>query len=137
MSRRHSSFLEAFQHFCSSRELRYARCPVCHAPLPYAQRVCPQHPEDEVEWLEASGKAVLHTSVEYHIGYNKNKPAPYQLAVVELEEGPRLVATLEPAADGQIQIGAPLSAGFDAEGRLVFRAEREIDRQSRRDLALM
>lgn len=124
MSRRHSSFLEAFQSFCSRRELRYARCPVCHAPLPYAQRLCPQHPEDEVEWIEACGKAVLHTSVEYHIGYNKSKLTPYQVAVVELEEGPRLVATPASAADGQIPIGAPLSVGFDVEGRLVFRHER-------------
>lgn len=125
MSRRHSSVLEAFQNFCSRRELRYGRCAACNKPLSYTQRLCPLHPENEVEWIEASGRAILHTYGEYYTIYNNNMPVPYLVVVVELEEGPRLVATLDTTAGPQMQIGVPLNAKFDVEGRLVFRAERE------------
>ena len=49
----------------------------------------PGDPSQEVEWFEASGRGTLHTYVISHRpppGFE----APFSIAVVELEEGPRI-----------------------------------------------
>lgn len=53
----------------------------------------PGDPSQEVEWFEASGRGKLYTYVINHRpppGYE----APFAIAVVELEEGPRLATNI-------------------------------------------
>jgi uncharacterized OB-fold protein len=50
----------------------------------------------ETEWVEATGRATLHSWVVFHQVYH---PAfadriPYNVAVVELEEGPRITTNI-------------------------------------------
>ncbi|MEU6644069.1 OB-fold domain-containing protein [Saccharomonospora sp. NPDC046836] len=49
------------------------------------------------EWAEASGAATLVSWVTYHIAYHPyfEDKLPYQVAIVELTEGPRMIAPLE------------------------------------------
>lgn len=70
----------------------------------------------ELEWVKASGKAVLHT---FSIVHQAPHPAfaseiPYITAIVELEEGPRMAANIvgvEPDPSN-IEIGMALQAVF-------------------------
>ncbi len=48
-----------------------------------------------LEWVAASGKAVIHSFVVMHIGYHPAFQPPYRAAMVELEEGPRLPVYLD------------------------------------------
>ena len=74
------------------------------------------NPSGEVEWVKASGKAILHT---FSIVHQAPHPAfasetPYITAIVELEEGPRMAANIvgvEPEPDN-LEIGMPLQAVF-------------------------
>jgi uncharacterized OB-fold protein len=66
---------------------------------------------DEWEWAEASGAATLVSWVTYHMSYHPffADKVPYQVAVVELAEGPRMIAPLElgdraPAIDMALQV---------------------------------
>ncbi|MGX1101256.1 Zn-ribbon domain-containing OB-fold protein [Amorphus sp. MBR-141] len=120
VNRRHSSFVETFQTFQGKRELHLARCRACHEILPYTQRLCQRHPASTLEWIEATGRARLHTFTEYHISYSPAHPAPYVVAMVELEEGPRLVSTVLQEAGCELRTGLELQASFDNDGRLVF-----------------
>lgn len=124
MTKHHTLFLETFRAFHNRRELRYPRCPSCNTPLSYTQRLCPAHPEALPEWIVASGRATLHSLVEYCIGYTEAIPPPYYVAMVELEEGPRLVATVLPSDVGPPKVGWALCSEFDSDGRLVFRVPR-------------
>lgn len=119
MPRRYSAFLEAFRSACEAKELRYPRCARCCEPLAYTQKLCPAHPEMEPEWVVASGRAILHSIVEYRLGYSDAVPAPYLVAQVELEEGPRLIATIR-AQNGPVTVGTAVAAQFEG-GRLVFK----------------
>ncbi|MER8073006.1 OB-fold domain-containing protein [Streptomyces sp. NPDC094034] len=51
----------------------------------------------EWEWVEASGAATLVSWVTYRRAYHPffEDKIPYQVAVVELAEGPRMIAPLE------------------------------------------
>lgn len=117
---RHSVFSRAFLAHLQRGELRYARCAQCCGALAYAERVCPAHPRAGLDWARASGRARLHALGIYRLSYAAERPAPYNVAVVELEEGPRLVSSVRCSAGAAPAIGTALRAVFAAEGQLVF-----------------
>lgn len=120
LDHRHSAFLDTFLTYHEKRELRLARCGTCHEILPYSQRLCQAHPTSELEWVKASGRARLHAFTEYRISYAPAHPVPYVVAMVELEEGPRLVSTIVSESGHELQAGAELKADFDDDDRLIF-----------------
>jgi uncharacterized OB-fold protein len=73
-----------------------------------------------VEWFDASGLGTLHTYVIAHRGAPGFDP-PYVIAVVELEEGPRMMSNIvdvEPVPE-QLPAGMPLEVTWhdvDGEG---------------------
>jgi uncharacterized OB-fold protein len=113
----HSGHERAFREGLAQRRLLYACCPACGKALAYTQRLCPQHPRVALEWRPASGRASLHTFTVYRIAYADRQP-PYAVAIVQLQEGPRLSCTLP--ADQELQVGMPLQARFDSAGSLLF-----------------
>jgi uncharacterized OB-fold protein len=81
---------------CAAGELRLQRCRSCDggAYFPPASS-CPRCLSTDVEWFKASGNGRLHTYVISHRaapGYEAE--VPYALAVVELEEGPRIMSNI-------------------------------------------
>ena len=67
------------------------------------------------EWARASGKGTVYSfCVAHHPAhpYFRDK-VPYNVAVVELEEGARIVANLLDVADDAIEIGMPVEVVFD------------------------
>lgn len=120
LQERHSAFSREFLAHLQRRELRYARCAKCGGALAYSERVCRDHPGAMLDWGQASGRAILHALGIYRLSYAADRPAPYNVAVVELEEGPRLVSTVRCSAGDKPAIGMALRAAFSAEGLLVF-----------------
>jgi uncharacterized OB-fold protein len=80
---------------CKSHELRVQRCRACGDAYFYPRNVCPNCLSRDVEWIRASGRGKLHTFSVVHAG-GRNPPLelPFVLAVVELEEGPRMLSNL-------------------------------------------
>ena len=76
--------------------LCFQRCDSCgHAWLP-PRGECPACLSDQHRWEQARGGARLISWVVYHIAYDpafKNR-LPYNVAVVELDEGPRLISNV-------------------------------------------
>ena len=80
--------------------------PRSHAPLTLA---------DDLEWRDVSGAGALYT---YTIARRPTSPdftgeEPQIIAVVELDEGPRLTTTLVNVAEGEIKIGMRLNPVFE------------------------
>ena len=98
-------------------ELRYARCGACDAVLDYGACLCPACGATDVTWVPASGRGWLRARAIYHRSYAAGLAPPYAVAMVELEEGPRLLARLEDAAGAAP--GMPLRASFTG-GSLRF-----------------
>ena len=62
----------------------------------YSHYFDPNNPEDELEWVEASGRGKIHT---YTIVRQHRHPffadrVPYAYAIIELEEGTRLISNV-------------------------------------------
>ena len=74
-------------------ELRLQRCRDCqHAYFP-PRPFCPECSSRDVEVFAASGRGTLHSYVINHMKAPGFEP-PYAIAVVELEEGPRLMSNI-------------------------------------------
>ncbi len=74
-------------------ELRLQRCTACERAYFPPRPFCPKCGSREVEVFRASGKAMLHSYVIHHRPTPGFTP-PYSIAVVELEEGPRMMTNI-------------------------------------------
>jgi uncharacterized OB-fold protein len=102
------------------------RCADCGALAPFPRGFCPHCWSERVAPEELSGRATLYTYSEVHV--NPMPPfkdlVPYVAAIVDLEEGPRVVTRLVDVPAGELEIGMALKATFervdDAEGLVLF-----------------
>jgi len=86
------------------------RCSLCgHRWLP-ARRECPACLQVGARWVEVSGRARLVSWVVYHQALHAAFEAelPYNVAVVELEEGPRLISNIVGVDSADLRIDQPL-----------------------------
>jgi len=78
-------------------ELRIQKCQDCNEFYFFPRPFCPKAGcrSSNVEWETVSGKGKLHTYVISHRGFGPwAEDAPYVIAVVELDEGPRLMTNI-------------------------------------------
>ncbi len=80
---------------CRDGELRIQRCNACSQYYFYPRPSCAHCASSDVSWVRASGRATLHTYLISHRaapGFEDN--VPYAIAVVQLEEGPRMMSNI-------------------------------------------
>ena len=90
------------------------RCGACGRAGFYPRPFCPTCWSDDVRWETASGRATLYT---YSVIHQNELPPfhawlPYVAAIVELEEGPRMMTNLVDFDVDRIAIGMPLEVVF-------------------------
>lgn len=78
----------------------------------YPRRYCLDDWSVEPEWFEASGKGTLYSFTVIPRSGIEEVPAPYVLAIVELEEGARMGATLVDVDPDEVKIGMALEVVF-------------------------
>jgi uncharacterized OB-fold protein len=102
-------------------ELMIMRCTACGAYLAPASRLCTECLNESLEWVAASGRGTLFTFAVMHQKYHPGffGELPYNIAVVELEEGPRLNSNVVGVANDDLQVGMPLRVTFEEAGEGV------------------
>ena len=75
--------------------IRMKQCQDCNKFHHYPRVLCPHCGSTNVEWKTVSGRGKLYT---YTINHNPprgwEEEAPYTVALVELDEGPRVMTTI-------------------------------------------
>ncbi len=102
-------------------ELRIQRCRACERHYFYPRPNCPRCGGDQVEWVRASGRATLYSYVINHRpapGFADE--APYAIAVVELEEGVRMMTNIVGVEN------VPDKLPLDMELRVVFEQRGDV-----------
>lgn len=122
----------AFWEGTAQSQLLIQRCLPCDKSYFYPRPFCPRCGSDDVEWQPASGRATL---TSYVINFRPLPPfdpaVPIIVALVELEEGPRMVSYIvglkpDPAL---IEIGMRLRVEFEPRDSFnlpVFRKEGAV-----------
>jgi uncharacterized OB-fold protein len=95
-------------------ELTFQRCAAGH-PFLYPRPACPVCGSRELGWERAGGggEIISFAAVHRPAWNDLERPAPVVLIVVRLEEGPRMLSTLEKASAEQARIGLPVQAAFE------------------------
>ena len=76
-------------------ELWIQRCVTTGKYFFYPRRYSPFVTGGAVEWIQASGRATLYSyNIVHRAAPGFEERAPYALAVVELEEGPRMMTNI-------------------------------------------
>jgi uncharacterized OB-fold protein len=105
------------QHFwdgCKAGELRLQRCTACAQSYFPPRPFCPKCGGREVEVYAASGRATLFSYVINHRTRPVIGTEPHSIAVVALEEGPRMMTNIVgcPQTPEALQLDMPLEVTF-------------------------
>lgn len=76
----------------------------------YPRAVFPGTGETDLEWVEASGEAVVYSTTTVR---NKPPVADYNIALVDLAEGPRMMTRVVGIDPDQVRIGMRVRARIE------------------------
>lgn len=98
---------------CLEGRLLLQRCSACgafrHPPSP----ICPACLSDAHEWVAARGRGTVYTfTVVHEARRGWEKLVPYVIAVIALEEGPRILSNVINIAPEQVAIDMPVEVTF-------------------------
>jgi uncharacterized OB-fold protein len=96
-------------------ELRMQRCDDCaHIRFPVMER-CPRCLCSTVTWVALSGRGEVYAVIVYHRAFSPAfaPDTPYNVVLVQLDEGPRMYGNVVGSANDDIHVGDRLVVSFD------------------------
>jgi enoyl-CoA hydratase len=132
-----------FYAYCSRGELRFQHCLSCGAWRHVPRETCAECASTEFEWAASTGRGNVFTwtDIERPLHPAFNGDAPYAPAVIEMDEGVRIVSQVIDCLPGELSIGMRVEVAFDhpnGDGATLpkFRrvAEAEQPRRAQLDL---
>jgi uncharacterized OB-fold protein len=98
-------------------ELRIQRCDTCSRTVFYPRSICPHCYSDQLSWIVASGKGTIYSYTVAHQAYGPfAEDVPFVVAIVQLEEGVRMMTRIISATRERITIGAAVQVSFTPVG---------------------
>ena len=96
-------------------ELLMPRCTMCDYVFFYPRSECPRCLSANLEWVKVNGRGRLHsfTVVQQPANAAFRDDVPYVYAVVQLDEGPRLVSNIVQCDIDALRVDTSLEAVFD------------------------
>ena len=96
-------------------ELMMPRCKKCDNIFFYPREECPNCLSSDLEWVKVSGRARLHsfTIVRQPAHAAFRDDVPYVYAIVQLDEGPRIISNVVECDHDQFKVDMPLEAVYD------------------------
>ncbi|MBL8531995.1 MAG: Zn-ribbon domain-containing OB-fold protein [Hyphomonadaceae bacterium] len=96
-------------------------CRTCGKPMFYPRGHCPACGSGDLEWREASGEGVVHACTIVHRAPDQafRARAPYVIALVDLKEGPRMMANITDCPPEEVRIGMPVTVWFEARSETI------------------
>ena len=95
-------------------ELRIQRCDSCSKAVFYPRAICPHCFADHLSWIVASGKGTIYSYTVAHQAYGSfADDAPFIVALIELEEGVRMISRLLDVPRERVTIGAAVRVTFE------------------------
>ena len=93
-------------------------CPDCDTWLAPGAFVCENCGSTGVQWREACGRGEIYSYVVMNRTFDPAFEAmvPYNVCLIELAEGPRLLANVVGVANADLTIGSPVQAIFEKVG---------------------
>jgi uncharacterized protein len=115
---------EPFWSATAEGRLVLPRCEHCDAVIWYPRAFCPACGSLEVTWFDASGRGSVYSfTIVRRAAPPYDASAPFVVAYVELEEGPRVLTNIVECEPDDVEVGMPVEVEFHdtGEGPALYR----------------
>ena len=111
----------AFRNRLADGDWRIQHSPSAGRHVYYPRELVPGTGETDLEWVAPSGLGTVYSFTI--VNRREEQGGPYNVVVVELDEGPRMMSTVEGVENDAVKIGLRVKARVEGEGdsaRVVF-----------------
>lgn len=112
---RPSQFTASFWDACQNEVLEIQECHQCNAHFLPSGPVCPRCWSNDLAAIKATGEGRVFSFVVYRRTYHPAIPAPYVVAIIDLDEGARMVSNIVDCAISAVHIGMEVCLVFENE----------------------
>ncbi|MER7011954.1 zinc ribbon domain-containing protein [Saccharopolyspora sp. NPDC000359] len=111
-----------FRDGLAAGELRFQRCQACSAAVFPPRVLCPGCGSDALSWQRSSGRGAVYSTTAV-----RGRDGAHNVALIDLDEGFRMMSRVEGVAADRVLIGARVGLAVveqDGQPVAVFREER-------------
>lgn len=104
-----------FWEACREGHLSLQKCGACgHLRYPIS-RFCPECLSEETAWERLSGRGTVFSYIVLHRAYHPGfkDDVPYNVALVQLDEGPRMFSNIVGVPNDAVRVGDAVQAVFE------------------------
>ena len=105
-----------FWQGCREGELRLQHCADCDRFQFYPRIVCSHCGSSALAWQAVSGAGRIASYSVVRRGISRAYTAPYVVALIDLDEGPRMMSSIVGAEPEAVSIGAAVNVRFETWG---------------------
>ena len=101
-----------YRRYLEGGFLGFQRCAGCGAAVFYPRVVCPFCGGEDLAWQTSSGRGVVHATTAVY----RREGDPYNVVLVDLEEGFRMMSRVAGVPTEDVEIGMRVRLEVDDEG---------------------
>ncbi len=98
-----SPAMTAYSQALAAGQFRIQRCGGCGKHVFYPRVICPHCASDDLAWVEPSGLGTVYSTTV--VRRSADKGGPYNVALIDLDEGVRLMSRVDGPAPEGVRIG--------------------------------
>lgn len=102
----------AYRRYLECGSLGFQRCAECGAAVFYPRVICPVCGGADLAWETSSGRGVVYATTAVY----RRDADPYNVVLVDLEEGFRMMSRVEGVPAERVEVGTRVSLRVDREG---------------------
>ena len=104
-----------FWNAARERRLLIQECRNCGKKIFYPKKYCPECRSTDIGWVESSGEGKVYSFSTLYLGVHPKfeEDAPYTIAIIELNEGVRLMSNIVNCDPKDIQCDMPVKVTFE------------------------
>ena len=92
---------EAYKRYLEGGALGFQRCRDCSSAVFYPRVLCPACGSTSLQWRTSGGRGVVYATTAVH----RRDDEPYNVTLVNLEEGFRMMSRIEGVPADEVSIG--------------------------------
>lgn len=115
-------------------KLLVQRCCDCGERIFYPRNICTNCMSSNLDWMQVEGQGKVHTFTIVHYAPfpSFQNDVPYVLAVIELNEGPRMLTNIVGCSPDKVEIGMEVEVVFDhVTEKIAIPKFRPVTREKR------
>ena len=104
---------ESYRRKLAAGQFELQRCGACHKHIFYPRILCPYCGSSDLTWVAASGEGTVYSTTVTRRKVESG--GDFNVAIIELKEGPRLMSRVEGIRADRVKIGLAVRARIARE----------------------